>query len=92
VAIDDPVGLDLLPLKLKAITWHWELMFTRPLLEPDDHYQHDLLVAVAALADRGAIRSTRTRTLHGITAATLQEAHRAIETSASIGKLVVTAA
>jgi NADPH:quinone reductase-like Zn-dependent oxidoreductase len=29
VAIDEPEGLDLLRLKEKSQTWHWELMFTR---------------------------------------------------------------
>jgi NADPH:quinone reductase-like Zn-dependent oxidoreductase len=59
VAIDEPECLDLLPLKPKSITWNWELMFTRRLFEPDDHYQHDLLEQVAALVDTGEIRSTR---------------------------------
>ena len=35
VAIDEPEGLDLLPLKEKSQTWHWKLMFTRPLFEPE---------------------------------------------------------
>jgi NADPH2:quinone reductase len=43
-AIDEPEGLDLLPLKNKSITFHWEFMFTRPLFEPPDMIvQHDLL-------------------------------------------------
>jgi NADPH2:quinone reductase len=91
VAIDEPEHLDLLALKPKSITWHWEFMFTRPLFEPDDHYQHDLLEQVAALVDAGEIRSTRTQTLDGINAETLREAHREIEKSASIGKLVIAA-
>ena len=42
-AIDEPGGLDLLPLKDKSITFHWELMFTRPLFQtPDMIAQHDL--------------------------------------------------
>jgi NADPH:quinone reductase len=91
VAIDEPERLDLLALKPKSLAWHWEFMFTRPLYEPDSPYQHDLLEQVASLVDRGEIVSTRTQTLEGITAATLQQAHRAIEQSASIGKLVITA-
>jgi NADPH:quinone reductase len=91
VAIDDPPGLDLMPLKSKSITWHWEFMFTRPLFEPDDLTQHELLERIAALVDAGQIVTTRTRTLQGVNAATLREAHREVEQSASIGKLVVTA-
>jgi NADPH:quinone reductase len=91
VAIDEPEDLDLLALKPKSLTWHWEFMFTRPLYEPDSPYQHELLETVASLVDRSEIVTTRTRTLDGINAATMQEAHREIEHSASIGKLVVTA-
>jgi NADPH:quinone reductase len=91
VAIDEPDDVDLLALKPKSLTWHWEFMFTRPLYEPESTYQHELLDRVALLVDAGEIVATRTRTLQGITAATLQEAHREVEESASIGKLVVAA-
>ncbi|MCE3550541.1 zinc-binding dehydrogenase [Pseudonocardia sp. RS11V-5] len=43
VAIDEPPGMDLLPLKSKSITWHWELMFTRPLFQKTDATQRGLL-------------------------------------------------
>ena len=36
-AIDEPEGLDILPLKDKSITFHWEFMFTRPLFQPPGH-------------------------------------------------------
>lgn len=51
----------------------------------------DLLEQAAALFDVGETRSTRTRTLDGINAETLGEAHREIEKSTSIGKLVIAA-
>ncbi|NHC46816.1 zinc-binding alcohol dehydrogenase family protein [Motilibacter aurantiacus] len=89
VAIDDPVGLDLMPLKAKSQTWHWELMFTRPLFEPESAYQRELLDEVARLVDDGAVRTTLTRKLSPLNAASLREAHRAVETSATIGKIVV---
>src|SRR5882757_4498367 len=43
VAIDEPAGLDTLPLKTKSQTWHWELMFARPLFDPESTAQRDLL-------------------------------------------------
>ena len=47
-AIDEPPGLDLLPLKAKSISFHWELMFTRSLFQtPDMIAQHELLDLVA---------------------------------------------
>lgn len=90
VAIDDPVGLDLLPLKTKSISWHWELMFTRPLYSPDDATQHELLTRVAHLVDDGTLRTTLTRDLGPITAASLRAAHTAVEESGTIGKLALT--
>lgn len=89
VAIDDPVGLDLLPLKRKSQTWHWELMFTRPLSLPDDTYQHDLLEQVAELVDAGALRTTMSRRLSPLDAETLREGHRLVESSECIGKVVI---
>lgn len=89
VAIDDPVGLDLLPLKAKSQTWHWELMFTRPLSLPEDAYQHDLLEQVARLVDAGELRTTMTTRLSPLDADTLREGHRLVESSACVGKVVI---
>ncbi len=42
--IDDPKVLDAMPLKLKSISLHWELMFTRSLFGTADmEKQHELL-------------------------------------------------
>ena len=90
VAIDEPPGLDLLPLKSKSISWHWELMFTRPLYSPADPTQHHILQQAAQLADSGQLRTTATTTLGPISAAALREAHASVETSATIGKTVLT--
>lgn len=92
VAIDDPENLDLSPLKSKSQTWHWELMFTRPLYAPDDPYQHELLDEVARMVDAGTLRTTLTTKLTPITPDTLREAHRRVETSGVIGKVVVSRA
>jgi NADPH2:quinone reductase len=87
VSIDN-VG-DINMLRPKSITWHWELMFTRPLLLPEDDYQHRLLEQTADLVDAGVLRSTATETLEGLDAATLREAHRMVESSTMIGKVVI---
>ena len=89
VAIDDPPDLNLLPLKSKSVTWHWELMFTRPLFEPESSYQHELLERVAALVEAGTIRTTLNVSLDGLTAATVVQAHRIVESSKTIGKVVI---
>jgi zinc-binding alcohol dehydrogenase family protein len=89
VAIDDPTGLDLAPLKSKSIAWHWELMFTRALYDPDSPAQHNLLASAAELYDKGVLRTTLTTQIEGINAANLRRAHAAIEGSSSIGKTVL---
>ncbi len=90
-AIDEPEGLDILPLKDKSIAFHWEFMFTRPLYQPPDMVeQHDLLNRVADMVDEGTIRSTLTQELGPISAATLREAHSLVEAGRMVGKVVVT--
>ncbi|MEO3809647.1 zinc-binding alcohol dehydrogenase family protein [Sphaerisporangium sp. B11E5] len=89
-AIDEPEGLDLLPLKPKSITFHWEFMFTRPLFEPPDMIaQHDLLERVGELIDDGVVRTTLTTTLEPINAGTLRRAHEMVESGHMVGKVVV---
>lgn len=89
--IDDPAEpLDIRPLKLKSLSLHWELMFTRSLFQtPDQASQQALLREVAALVDSGALQSTEGRHLGLINAANLREAHRLLESGTVIGKLVL---
>jgi NADPH2:quinone reductase len=90
-AIDEPEGLELVPLKSKSISFHWELMFTRSLYETDDMIaQHDLLEQVAGLVDAGTVRTTLTTELGPINAATLRRAHELIEDGHTVGKIVAT--
>ena len=89
VAIDEPEGLDLLPLKSKSIAWHWELMFTRALYDPSSTAQHDILRRAAELIDQGVLHTTLTERIDGITAANLRRAHGIVERGSAIGKTVV---
>ena len=90
VAIDDPQGLDIYPLKNKSISFSWEFMFTRPLYQPPDLVeQHEVLDRVAQMVDQGTIRTTLTRELGPISAATLREAHELVESGRMTGKVVV---
>ena len=91
VAIDEPDGLDVGPLKAKSITWHWELMFTRPMFEPESTYQRELLNETARLVDAGTLRTTLTTRLRGLTPENLREAHRMVEAGGMVGKVVVEA-
>lgn len=89
-AIDEPEGLDILPLKDKSIAFHWEFVFTRPLFQtPDMIAQHEALERIAELADAGSIRTTLTAELSPFSAATLREAHAMVEDGHMTGKVVV---
>ncbi|WP_022930270.1 zinc-binding alcohol dehydrogenase family protein [Patulibacter americanus] len=90
VAIDDPKAVDVVALKSKALTWHWEFMFARSLHDARDLIeQHRLLDEVSRLVDVGALRTTLTKTLTPIDATQLREAHRLVESGRTIGKVVV---
>ncbi len=88
--IDDPGVLDAMPFKTKAVSLHWELMFTRSLFgTPDMAEQGRLLNEVAALVDEGRIRSTATEVAGKIDAATLRAVHARIESGSARGKIVL---
>jgi zinc-binding alcohol dehydrogenase family protein len=81
---------DLAKLQPKCAALHFEFMFARPRFgTPDMVRQHEILKAVAALVDQGKLRTTLMRRLSPINAATLREAHAAVESGKSIGKIVV---
>ena len=78
------------PYKAKCIGIHWEMMFARPRFRtPDMAEQGRILAHVAALVDTGELKSIQRETLNPINAANLREAHRRLESGASIGKLVL---
>ncbi|KHF24982.1 zinc-binding alcohol dehydrogenase family protein [Solemya velum gill symbiont] len=89
--IDDPASmLDVIKLKLKSISLHWELMFTRSMFQTDDMgKQGDMLNRVAELIDAGNIRTTLGAHYGTICADNLRRAHRDIESGKSIGKIVL---
>jgi zinc-binding alcohol dehydrogenase family protein len=88
--IDDPKVLDIMPFKNKAVSVHWELMFTRSLWQTADMIeQHKLLNHVAELVDAGKIRTTLSQVLGPINAENLKKAHALIESNRTKGKLVL---
>lgn len=88
--IDDPQHLDIMAFKQKAISLHWEFMFTRPLFDtPDLSEQGRLLNALAELVDKGLIQSTATLVAGKIDAENLRKAHRLIEGGKVRGKIVL---
>ena len=88
--IDDPQALDVLPLKRKSASLHWEFMFTRPLFgTPDLIEQQRLLERVAQLIDAGTLRSTLGDHFGRISAANLRRAHALLESNRARCKIVL---
>ena len=88
--IDDFETLDIMKLKSKSLSLHWELMFTRSLYNtPDIARQGEILGEVARLIDAGRVRSTLAEHLGPINAANLRRAHARIESGHTVGKIVL---
>jgi zinc-binding alcohol dehydrogenase family protein len=88
--IDDPKAFDILALKRKSVSIHWEFMFTRAVFETADMIaQGRLLKKVAEMVDTGALRSTLSEEFGAINAANLRRAHALIESGRATGKVVL---
>lgn len=91
VLIENPARpLDIVKLKPKSISLHWEFMFTRSRYETADMgEQGRLLNEVAALVDTGRIVSTMQTNLGAINATNMKKAHALVESGKTIGKIVL---
>src|SRR3974390_2733014 len=88
--IDDPAEFNVAVFKSKAVSIHWESMFTRSSFKtPDMIAQHDILTDLADLVDKGVLRTTLAETFGNINAANLKRAHALLESGRSRGKLVL---
>ncbi|REG83228.1 zinc-binding alcohol dehydrogenase family protein [Marinomonas pollencensis] len=78
------------PFVMKAVSLHFELMFTRSLFATADmDEQGKLLNQVATLVDSGKIRTTLTDIAGQINATNLRKVHAQIETGSARGKVVL---
>lgn len=88
--IDDPETFNIMPFKPKAISIHWEFMFTRSMFETGDiQRQGEILNEVAGLIDAGKVKSTVAETFGTINAENLTKAHMLLESGKSKGKIVL---
>jgi zinc-binding alcohol dehydrogenase family protein len=88
--IDDPETLDVVPLKRKSASLHWEFMFARSMWRTTDMAdQGRLLNRVSELVDRGELRSTQTVTFSPINVENLKKAHTLAESGKAIGKITL---
>jgi len=89
--IDDPAEpLDIMKLKMKSLSLHWEFMFTRSMFSTKDmSKQHDMLTSISALVDQGRLKTTLGEHYGEINAANLMRAHAHIESNKAVGKVVL---
>lgn len=89
--IDDPAEpLDINLMKVKSLSLHWELMFTRSMFQTDDMIaQHQLLTEVAEMVDQGVLKTTLGEHFGVINAANLKRAHAHLESNKAVGKVVL---
>jgi zinc-binding alcohol dehydrogenase family protein len=88
--IDDPAEFTMSVFKGKAVSVHWESMFTRSSFQtPDMIAQHYLLNDVADLIDKGVLRTTLDQSFGSINAGNLKRAHALLESGKSRGKIVL---
>lgn len=87
--IDDADGLDISIFKRKAVSLHWELMFTKSMFDYRMESQGRILAEVKDFVEVGKMRTTANKELHGLTVENLRVGHTMLEQHASIGKVVV---
>ncbi|CAN7565607.1 zinc-binding alcohol dehydrogenase family protein [Rhizobacter sp. LjRoot28] len=89
--IDDPeTPLDVMALKRKSLSLHWEMMFARSMFQtPDMQAQHELLARVAGMVDAGTLRTTVGEHFGTINASNLRRAHQLVESGRARGKVVL---
>ena len=88
--IDDPPEFNIAVFKGKAVSIHWESMFTRSSFQTADMIaQHHLLDDVSDLIDKGVLRTTLDQSFGIINATNLRRAHALIESGKSRGKIVL---
>lgn len=81
---------DLNALKAKNISFTHEFMFARPVHQTADMIQqHAYLKDIAEKVEQGTYQPTTTDTISGLTVENLYNAHKTLESSTMIGKLVI---
>ncbi len=90
VALINAEAVDLFVFRPKSVSIHFELMFTRPLLQTADiEGQHRLLNEVADLVDSGRVRSTMRENYGRIDGPNLMRAMKFLKSGRAIGKVVL---
>lgn len=82
--------LDMLKIRSKSTTFHWELMFTKSMYQtPDMNEQGRLLQQVADLVDEGKLQHTLSHVLQGLTVENIEKAHQMQLEGHTNGKIAI---
>ena len=88
--IDDPAGIDISKIKMKALSYSWEFMFARSIFQTDDmDVQGKLLNRVSEMLDSGKLISTVNKNCGPMNEANLRDALSFQDAGAAIGKTVL---
>ncbi|WGK64967.1 zinc-binding alcohol dehydrogenase family protein [Croceiramulus getboli] len=88
--IDDPKMVDATAFKPKAVSIHYELMFTRSLFNTADMIeQHHILNKISNLIDDAIIKPTTGEHFGTINSENLKRAHKLLESGKAKGKIVL---
>ncbi|PTJ80434.1 zinc-binding alcohol dehydrogenase family protein [Staphylococcus kloosii] len=89
VAFNEKQDLNLL--KSKSVTFTHEYMYSRPLHDADDlNIHHQYLTDITEKLEAGQYKPTVNKVIDGLSADSLYEAHKTLESHSMIGKLVIT--
>lgn len=88
VAFNEKQDLNLL--KSKSVTFTHEYMYSRPLHDTDDlNIHHQYLTDITEKLEAGKYKPTVNKVIDGLSADSLYEAHKTLESHSMIGKLVI---
>ena len=88
--IDDPQGINIGAIKLKALSFSWEFMFARSMFQTHDmDAQSKLLNRVSEMLDDGSLISTVNKHCGTLSETALREALAHQEEGSAIGKTVL---
>jgi zinc-binding alcohol dehydrogenase family protein len=87
--VDISPSLDANALMLKSASLHMEMVFSKILNGRDLESQASILEAIAAFVVEGRMRPIATKRLAGLTPETMKTAHELVETTRTIGKIVI---
>jgi NADPH2:quinone reductase len=88
--VDIAPSLDMSGLMLKSASIHTEIVFSRIMHGYQVHRQGEILEEISALVSDKRLRPIATTRLNDMTAETMKTAHGLLESSLTIGKVVIT--